>query len=110
MDEQDEYEHGCGPASPFWHKRSVCEEAIHTLYHFIDGELTDDRRAAISIHLKECSPCEGAFDFEAELKTVISRKCRDTVPDELRQRIRQALIEASKRQPGAEYPPGMTPI
>lgn len=77
-----------------------CEEALHTLYHFLDGELTSDRRAAIEKHLKECEPCLRAFDFEAELKAVIGRSCRDQVPDHLRRRIADALAEASGDEPG----------
>jgi mycothiol system anti-sigma-R factor len=68
-----------------------CQEAIATLYTFLDGELTTDRRQQIQHHLDECSPCFKAFDFEAELKAVIARKCRDEVPESLRQRVAEAL-------------------
>jgi len=85
-----------------------CQEAIHTLYHFLDGELTDDRRLEIQRHLKECSPCLEAFDFEAELKIVIAKKCRDQVPPALMERVAQALVEASSTWPGPEHPGGMT--
>jgi anti-sigma factor (TIGR02949 family) len=85
----------------FWAGKSDCQQAIQTLYHFLDGELTDDRRKVIERHLEECSPCLEAFDFEAELKVVIARKCRDQVPDHLRERVHRALIEAR------EHPPGM---
>jgi mycothiol system anti-sigma-R factor len=68
-----------------------CQEAIATLYTFLDGELTTDRRARIQRHLDECSPCLAAFGFEAELRAVIARKCRDEVPDSLRRRVAEAL-------------------
>ncbi len=68
-----------------------CQEANATLYTFLDGELTADRRARIQRHLDECSPCFGAFGFEAELKTLIALKCRDEVPDTLRRRVADAL-------------------
>jgi mycothiol system anti-sigma-R factor len=68
-----------------------CQEAIATLYTFLDGELTTDRRARIQRHLDECSPCFAAFGFEAELKAVVARKCRDEVPDSLRRRVAEAL-------------------
>lgn len=68
-----------------------CEEAIHRLYHFLDGELTLERRTAIRHHLDECSPCVGAFEFEAEIRMLVASKCRDEVPDGLRQRIALAL-------------------
>lgn len=68
-----------------------CEEALYELYHFLDGELTDDRRSLISSHLDGCTSCLGAFDFEAELRKVVAQRCRDTVPDGLRQRIAKAI-------------------
>jgi mycothiol system anti-sigma-R factor len=77
------------------YKVNDCQDALHTLYHFLDGELTADRRTAIQRHLDQCEPCLHAFDFEAELKVVIARSCRDQVPDALRSKIAQAIAEAS---------------
>jgi len=68
-----------------------CQEAIATLYTFLDGELTTDRRETIQRHLDDCSPCFEAFGFETELKAVIARNCRDEVPDSLRRRVADAL-------------------
>jgi mycothiol system anti-sigma-R factor len=68
-----------------------CEEALHELYHFLDGELTDTRRQLISTHLDDCSSCLGAFDFEVELRHVVAHRCRDSVPDALRDRIAKAI-------------------
>ena len=68
-----------------------CSEAVHVLYHFLDGELTEERRRQIQDHLDACPPCFEAFDFEAELRIVIARKCREQVPDSLRQRIADAI-------------------
>jgi len=101
MDEQDD---ACGGGGPSGSLKPECQEAIETLYHFLDGELTEARRHDISAHLIECSPCLDAFDFEAELKVVIARKCRDQVPDALRKRVWWALMEASGTSPGTEYP------
>ena len=70
-----------------------CQEAIHTLYHYLDGELTEYRRVEIRQHLDDCMPCLEAFDFEAELRIVIARKCRDDVPENLRERIHKALLQ-----------------
>lgn len=72
-----------------------CDDALHQLSEFLDGELTTERRELIRHHLDECIPCLGAFDFEAELRIVIAQKCRDTVPDDLRRRI-AGLIESDR--------------
>ncbi|MGI8492048.1 MAG: mycothiol system anti-sigma-R factor [Acidimicrobiales bacterium] len=79
-----------------------CREALDTLYHYLDGELTPQRREAIQRHLDQCSPCLEAFDFEAELKLVIAKRCREQVPDALRARVARALGEASRTFPGPE--------
>jgi mycothiol system anti-sigma-R factor len=84
-----------------------CQEVIHVLYDFLDGELTAERRREIQRHLDGCSPCLEAFDFEAELKLFVAKKCRDQVPEDLKRRIAQALVEASKGSPGNEDPRGM---
>lgn len=68
-----------------------CIEAVHQLYLYLDGELTDDRRHVIRQHLDICPPCLRAYDFESELRVVISEKCRDHVPDDLRVRIYEAI-------------------
>ena len=68
-----------------------CEESVHALYHFLDGELTEMRRFEIKKHLDRCAPCEEVFEFEAELRRVIADRCKDHVPDQLRNRIAEAL-------------------
>jgi len=68
-----------------------CQDALETLYNFLDGELTQQRREEIQHHLDECSPCLQAFGFEADLKALVAMKCRDEAPDSLRMRIAKAL-------------------
>jgi mycothiol system anti-sigma-R factor len=84
-----------------------CEQALRTLYHFLDGELTTERRHAIQRHLDQCSPCLEAFDFEMELKVIVARSCRDQVPDRLRRRVAEVLQEAERSSgSGTSQPPG----
>lgn len=71
-----------------------CSETLHELYHFLDGELTDEKRVQITQHLEECPPCFEAFDFEAEIKQYVAQKCRDRMPDDLRARIAGAIGHA----------------
>jgi mycothiol system anti-sigma-R factor len=68
-----------------------CVEALQQLYLYIVGELTEELRLTIRRHLDDCPPCYEFYDFEAELRHVISVRCRDEVPDALRQRIANAL-------------------
>ena len=68
-----------------------CEEALRSLYTFLDGELTDVRRTTIASHLDDCSPCLEAYDFEAVLRLVIKHRCQEQVPDSLRQRVAEKI-------------------
>ncbi len=68
-----------------------CDEAVHRLYHYLDGQLTPERRADVRRHLDECAPCFKAFDFEAEVRVLIQQRCRDEVPTGLHERIAQAI-------------------
>ena len=77
-----------------------CDEAVHELYHYLDGELTEERREEIRVHLDWCGPCNGAADFEAELRKVIANRCKDRVPDSLIQRVAAAIDEESKQHHG----------
>jgi len=76
-----------------------CDEAVHQLYHYLDGELTDDRRREIALHLDLCEPCAGAAGFEAELRQVIANRCRDRVPDALVRRVADAIQDEERRHP-----------
>ncbi len=66
-------------------------DAVERLYHYLDGELDDQRRALVKRHLDDCMPCLEAFDFELELRQVIGRMCREPVPEQLRTRIALAI-------------------
>jgi mycothiol system anti-sigma-R factor len=77
-----------------------CTEAVHVLYQFLDGELTEVRRVEIQTHLQACLPCWEAFDFEAEMKIFIAKRCRDTAPDALRDRVMRALGQDPERPEG----------
>jgi anti-sigma factor (TIGR02949 family) len=77
---------------PDRHDPTDCGAALHQLYVFLDGELTPERRTAIRGHLDRCACCLEAFDFEAELRVVVSICCRgDEVPERLRMRVVEAL-------------------
>ena len=75
-----------------------CVEAVRQLYVYLDGELTEERRWEISVHLDECGHCADAAGFEAELRAVISSHCKDRVPESLIERVAAAIAaeEASR--------------
>jgi mycothiol system anti-sigma-R factor len=74
-----------------------CEGAVHELYTYLDGELTEERREVIRVHLDFCGPCGGAAEFEAELRRVIANRCKDRVPQSLIERVAAAIDEESRQ-------------
>jgi mycothiol system anti-sigma-R factor len=71
-----------------------CRETVERLYHFLDGELDEQLRVRIEVHLKGCPPCGDIVAFEASLRRVVAARCRENLPDELRERIAEALQSA----------------
>jgi mycothiol system anti-sigma-R factor len=86
-----------------------CDKAIYRVYGYLDGELTVWRRWTIRRHLGKCPPCAQGFDFEVELRQVISSKCRDEMPPELKQRIAEALGLPAPSDAGSFDDGGTTP-
>lgn len=83
------------PTDDGHHESLDCNEAVHVLYEYLDGELTEERRTVIRAHLESCPPCFEGYEFEYELRQVIARKCRDEVPADLRARIAAALEQGN---------------
>lgn len=76
-----------------------CSEALRELHGFLDKELTVEVRATIAHHLDACSHCLEAFDFEAELKMLVARRCVESPPPGLRDRIARALRSCDQDPP-----------
>ncbi|HSZ38139.1 MAG TPA: mycothiol system anti-sigma-R factor [Acidimicrobiales bacterium] len=72
-----------------------CVEAVHELYSYLDGELTEVRREEIRVHLDWCGPCGGAAQFEEDLRKVIANRCKDRVPQTLIDRVAEAIHKES---------------
>ena len=64
-----------------------CDKLLHELGHYLHGELPDDRADALRSHLDDCPPCFESADFQAQLKSLIAKRCGEQVPEGLRQRI-----------------------
>ncbi|MDH5371804.1 MAG: hypothetical protein OEX97_02555 [Acidimicrobiia bacterium] len=73
-------------------KRS-CVHAVEKIYYYLDGEITWYRRVRINWHLRSCQLCEGAFDFEDRLRSVIRANCSEEIPDDLINRLRSIISD-----------------
>jgi len=72
-----------------------CEHAVEYVYQYLDEELTLTRRARISVHLRRCGACCGAFEFEKHLKAKIAAGGKSEPPPELFDHLR-ALLEQER--------------
>jgi anti-sigma factor (TIGR02949 family) len=71
---------------------SDCDEILRSLEEFLDDELSPEARQSIHMHLDGCLGCLHAYDFHAELKKVIARKCQaDELPVGLAARIQECF-------------------
>ncbi len=69
-----------------------CNETLRELDAFLDSELSEETRVAIRGHLEGCPDCFQAFDFHAELKLVVSQKCKnDEMPPGLLAKLQQCF-------------------
>lgn len=69
-----------------------CNDTLRELDAFLDSELSEETRIAIHAHLDGCPDCLQAFDFHAELKIVVSQKCRnDEMPPGLLAKLAQCF-------------------
>ncbi len=82
-------------ASDHDHGDTNCDEAVAELYAFLDGELDDAVMIQVETHLRRCSPCLEAFDFEADLRRVIAAKCTEHVSAEAKARLCVVIRELS---------------
>ena len=68
-----------------------CDDALSELQLYLDKELDAATVVRIEAHLRGCSPCLEAYDFEAVLRQVVARGCREQAPDSLRSKVLDAL-------------------
>jgi len=78
---------------------SGCDHAIEYIYQYLDDEISVTHSSRIKLHLRRCSACMNAYEFETKLKGVIRDRGRTEPPPELFDALR-ALIQEERRQDG----------
>ena len=65
-----------------------CDDALHRVYEYLDGEMSTDDCRKIQAHLDDCGPCLRQYNLDQALKAVIKRSCgHEEAPVELRMTI-----------------------
>lgn len=74
----------------------TCKELCALLLEFVSGELSDECRAVVEQHLKDCPPCLVYFEtYQVTIKLVRKLPCA-TPPPQLMDRLRAALEDIKK--------------
>lgn len=69
-----------------------CETVMRQLWDYLDGELTEDRMAAMREHLALCARCHPQLDFERAFLDTLARVRREpSDPARIRERVLSAL-------------------
>jgi mycothiol system anti-sigma-R factor len=81
------------------HHDTDCSEVLAEVWLFLDGECDAERRALLTRHLEECSPCLAEYGLDEKLKTLLATKCGgDRAPDGLKARLRDQIRVAVLEQ------------
>jgi mycothiol system anti-sigma-R factor len=68
-----------------------CEEVLFHASAHAQGQLTWWRSLAITRHLGECPDCQGNYNRQLQIRTVLTSKCQETAPAHLEARIFEAI-------------------
>jgi mycothiol system anti-sigma-R factor len=64
------------------------------MYLYLDHEEMSYEREIVATHLVECPPCQGQFDVENVLKTLIARAlCAQQAPQEVHEHVIASITE-----------------
>lgn len=75
---------------------SGCDHAIEYIYQYLDDEISLSHSSRIKLHLRRCSSCMNAYEFEAKLKGVIRERGHTEPPPELFDKLRTMIQEEGK--------------
>lgn len=65
-----------------------CNEALASVYDYLDSEIEAEAAQAIAGHLQECPPCADQYRMEEMVKALVQRTCcQERAPETLRVRI-----------------------
>ena len=54
-----------------------CQEALLSIYEYLDGHLEVERRTIIATHIEVCSYCNDTYSFEMHVRKVVSTRCSE---------------------------------
>jgi mycothiol system anti-sigma-R factor len=74
------------------HGRHECVVVIEQVWALLDGEVTDETRDELRVHLERCPACLRQYGVEERIKRLIATKCSgERAPEGLVQRVRMEI-------------------
>lgn len=70
-----------------------CEKARRDLEEYLRNEICKTERADIAEHLEHCQGCSDEVHVSVTLTEVVARACKETAPEELRDKVLERLRE-----------------
>src|SRR5262249_16935237 len=70
-----------------------CDELIEKLMDYLDGELVEEQRTLVEVHLDSCPNCPSYVETYTHTVRVVRRLPRCGLPPAVEQRLRAALKE-----------------
>jgi len=71
----------------------VCRDVNGLLVDYVDGALPPEVATALEHHLAGCEPCRAYLATYRKTRALGARAARVEMPDEMRARLRQFLLE-----------------
>lgn len=76
--------------------RRTCEDVVGVLQDYFDGTLDPKLAAAIERHFRDCPDCRAFSRAYAEVVRLTGELEADDIPNDVRDRVREALRERAK--------------
>lgn len=80
----------CAPGSS-----KNCDEILHDLETYLDGELDGVTSEEIQAHIGDCPPCKDRADLEECVRELLRSRCAEQAPPSLIARLESKLSEWS---------------
>jgi predicted anti-sigma-YlaC factor YlaD len=75
--------------------RRTCEDVVAVLHDYFDGTLDPKLATAIELHFRDCPDCRTFSKTYGETIRLTGELATDDIPEEVRNRVRDALRERS---------------
>jgi anti-sigma factor RsiW len=74
-----------------------CKNAVNELSNYLDGELDEELKQAIEVHLGKCHHCHAVFDTTRKTIKLYCDGKLFPLPEDVRARLHEALRRRAQR-------------